>query len=156
LAVATIQTLVPEDLHTDAYRQPALDGQFDLVIFDRCAPAKVEDMPQANTLFLDQVPPPWVKSKASEKGKVAGDGVRLMVSQPSPSMVRVINLKNVRVAEVYPFNSRTNLPEGAQVGRVPEPNALIETANNVPVLFTLPRGSYTDLVLAVPLVDEKG
>ena len=49
--VATITRLVPADLTRDVYRKPAQNGEFDLVIFDRCGPAREEDMPRVEHLF---------------------------------------------------------------------------------------------------------
>ena len=51
--VAEITKLPPEAL-TDAakYLDPARAGEFDLVLFDRCAPAREDQMPRANTLFI--------------------------------------------------------------------------------------------------------
>ena len=42
-----------------SYKKPARDGAFDLVIFDRCAPAAEDALPLANTFFIGDVPPPW-------------------------------------------------------------------------------------------------
>jgi len=42
--VARVQYLAPGDLKDDKkYRQPAREGAFDLVIFDRCGPKKEAD-----------------------------------------------------------------------------------------------------------------
>src|SRR5439155_12643348 len=46
--VATVTYLTAADLTKDAYRKPARNGDYDLVIFDRCAPEKEEDMPRGN------------------------------------------------------------------------------------------------------------
>src|SRR5205823_6219107 len=57
--IAAVQFLTPPDLRTEKYRRPDRDGAFDLVVFDRCAPAAEEDLPLANTFFIDDMPPPW-------------------------------------------------------------------------------------------------
>ena len=51
--VATVTYLTPADLKDEAkYLRPARDGEFDLVIFDRCAPEDEEAVPLANTFFI--------------------------------------------------------------------------------------------------------
>ncbi len=45
----------PSYLQTPEYRDDALLGNYDLVIFDRCAP-QAERMPQCNTIFIAQFP----------------------------------------------------------------------------------------------------
>src|SRR5439155_9228585 len=57
--VATVKRMPADELAGDAYRQAAHGGEFDLVIFDRCIPDKVEDMPRSNTFCIDNPPPPW-------------------------------------------------------------------------------------------------
>ena len=42
-----------------SYTQPARDGKYDLVIFDRCGPEREEDLPRSNTFFVGYPPPPW-------------------------------------------------------------------------------------------------
>ena len=32
---------------------PSRNGEYDLILFDRCAPEKEEDMPLGNTFFID-------------------------------------------------------------------------------------------------------
>jgi hypothetical protein len=61
--VADVAYLTPADLKDDAkYRGPARNGEYDLVLFDRCAPEKEEDMPLGNTFFIAAVPPPWKRA----------------------------------------------------------------------------------------------
>src|SRR5262249_50214666 len=62
--VASVQYITPADLKDEAkYGRPAREGAFDLVIFDRCAPDSEEALPLGNTFFIDNVPPPWKRSK---------------------------------------------------------------------------------------------
>jgi len=57
--VVTVDRLKREQLGGDAYQKAAHAGKYDLVIFDRCGPAKAEQVPQANTFFIGYPPPPW-------------------------------------------------------------------------------------------------
>jgi hypothetical protein len=59
----------PSYLQTPDYRNDALLGNYDLVIFDRCAPP-AELMPQSNTLFIAQLPP----APAGSLGQAAASG----------------------------------------------------------------------------------
>src|SRR5262249_40182598 len=58
--VADVKYLSPAELKDEAkYGRPARAGEFDLVVFDRCAPPSEDALPLANTFFIDSVPPPW-------------------------------------------------------------------------------------------------
>ena len=61
--VATDATGTPD------FKQRMESETYDLVIFDQCAPAKPEEMPLANTLFIGRVPPlpGWTEKSSQEK-----------------------------------------------------------------------------------------
>ncbi|HEV3204591.1 MAG TPA: VWA domain-containing protein, partial [Gemmataceae bacterium] len=61
LEVAQVDQLTPKDLSEDTYRKAARNGTYDLVVFDRSAPASEQDMPRSNTFFIGMPPPPWKK-----------------------------------------------------------------------------------------------
>ena len=50
---------------------PARAGEFDLVIFDRCAPAREDQLPRGNTLFIGRPPPPWKLDGTDPEGAAA-------------------------------------------------------------------------------------
>ena len=54
--------MAPEDLGKDTYLKPARNGDFDLIVFDRCAPKSEEDLPRGNTFFIGQPPPPYKRT----------------------------------------------------------------------------------------------
>lgn len=62
-------------LATPQYRDDALLGNYDLAIFDRCAPP-AELMPQCNTLFIGSLPPaaPAVGDQTAQAGTEASGG----------------------------------------------------------------------------------
>jgi hypothetical protein len=160
--VAKVERLSAADLEKDAYRQPARSGQVDLVIFDRCAPADESDMPQANTFFIDHPPPPWKRSGLPLKNPY------LVVSKKDQPLLRhLTTLWDVVVNEAFRFDVKNDLSEKAKAElQLPEADArkrvlppltrLIEAGAETPVLFTLPHGSYTDLVMTFPLINNKG
>ncbi len=159
------QQLAPEDLATDKYRTPARNGEVDLVIFDRCAPAEEADMPQANTFFIDQPPPPW------RRGDKTLDNQFLIVSKTSHPLLRhITSLWDVGIARAFSFDLSGNLDDKAKplffpdkedkkdTGRrsLPALTRLAESSGAVPLIFTLHREPFKDLVLAFALVSEKG
>lgn len=160
--LATVERLSTEDLQTEKYRKKATGGDVDLVIFDRCAPWDEADMPQANTFFLDRPPPPWRRGDKTLRNPY------LAVSKKDHSILRYLTtLWDVGVNEAFVFDLKKNLDEKAKPRfELPEGNAerrtlpsmtkLLEAGGGNPVLFTLPRGAHTDLVMTFPLVNEAG
>jgi hypothetical protein len=159
--VATVKTLSSADLAKDTYLQAAHSGDYDLVLFDRCAPAKEEDMPVANTVFIDRPPPPW------ERGTKVLKNPYLVVSKKDHPLVRnLTTLWDVGISEAFRFHLTDNLsPVGKAANldddrkakkQLPAMTRLLEATGDQPVLFTLTRGSYTDLVMTFPLIDDKG
>jgi hypothetical protein len=147
--VATITYLAPDKLGTDDYLKPALDGAYDLVVFDRCGPAKLEEMPRANAFFIGYPPPPWKPLGSDAEGKP----VEKLENPPitswqkmDPIMKDLAALDQIGVSVAFRIN-HTELP--------PHTPRLLETAGNTLLLFTLPRQSFTDLVLTFPILNDK-
>jgi hypothetical protein len=140
-AVATISYLTPEDLTKNSYRKPALNGDFDLVIFDRCGPKTVDDMPRANTFFIGYPPPPW-KREAGDK--LTNPQIKGWMGK-HPIMKYLAALQEVGIFEAFKLK---DLP--------PRTPRLIEIDQNVSLLLTLTRSSYTDLVMTFPILNDKG
>lgn len=119
------------------FRDPASEGRFDLVFFDRCAPAAGEDVPRANTLYLGSRPPGLSADATPIKNpRVVG----WAGSHPVTRGLR--GLYDVPIAEAFRL---TDLP--------PRTERLIESDGNVVLLAGVPRPPFTDLVLAFPLLD---
>jgi von Willebrand factor type A domain/Aerotolerance regulator N-terminal len=120
------------------YLDPAREGRFDLVIFDRCAPAVAADAPRANTLYLGSRPPGLTADPTPVKNpRVVG----WAGSHPVTRGLR--GLYDVPIAEAARL---TNLP--------PRTERLIESDGNVVLLAGVPRPPFTDLVLAFPVVED--
>jgi hypothetical protein len=143
--VAATERLAPEGLGKDVYRQAARGGDVDLVVFDRCAPAEERDMPQANTFFIGRPPPPWRRDRlpALKDPFITG------WMRGHPLLRHVDTLWDVGVDEAFRFD----LKDPRVPPRVPR---LIEAGRDAPLLFSLPRGAYTDLVMAFPILNDRG
>jgi hypothetical protein len=160
--IATVDRLAVADLTTDAYRDKARGGEYDLIIFDRCSAQEEKDLPQANCFFIDRPPPPW------QRGTQTLTNPYLMVAKREHPLLRhLTTLWDVGVSEAFRFSLRDNLreevkstfqlqPTDKNKRPLPALTRLIETSGNTALLFTLPRGSYTDLVMTFPLISERG
>jgi hypothetical protein len=156
--VAEVTYLDKEDLKDEAkYRRPAREGKFDLVVFDRCAPPKTAkavdpkdpeqggDMPQANTFFIGTLPPP-PDDKPWKTETVKGPHVKGWLTK-DPIMRSLTALYDVGIAEAFKFD----LNDPRVPPRTPR---LLESDQDTALLFSLSRQSYTDLVMAFPLIND--
>lgn len=139
-AVANLTRLGPADLAKDAYRGPARNGDFDLVIFDRCAPEKEEDMPRGNTFFIGQAPP---QIPADNIQKINGPQVRGWMGK-HPVMRFLVALQEIGIDEAFRVK---DLP--------PRTPRLLEGDQNTVLIFSLTRDTFVDLVMAFPLISDK-
>jgi hypothetical protein len=144
--VADVSYLTPADLRDDAkYRGPARNGEYDLVVFDRCAPEKEDDLPLANTFFIADVPPPW---KRADMPPLKDTQIRNPTSN-HPLMRHLTGLDEIAFSEAFRFDLKAP-------GVPPRTPRLLETDRETAVLFALPRRAFQDVVLAFPLVDNDG
>jgi hypothetical protein len=159
--VATVKQMSPADLTKDVYLEAARSGEYDLVIFDRCIPAREEEMPASNTLCIDRPPPPWLRGD-----KVLKNPYLMVSKKDHPLLSHLTTLWDVGVAESFRFSIKENLSaHGKQLyldsdkkaeRPLPTLTRLLEASGDQPVLFTLPRASFTDLVMTFPLMDDQG
>jgi hypothetical protein len=157
--VATVATLTPADLGKDTYLRAALSGDYDLVVFDRCAPEREEDLPSANTLFIDRPPPPWLRGSKV----IANPTLTAGENKDDPLLRHLRGLSEIGISQAFTFHPQDNLsPRGKELygpgkaKQLPNLKPLLEASQGRPLVFTLPRGPFTDLVLAFPLIDEAG
>jgi hypothetical protein len=127
------------------YRKPARDGAYDLVIFDRCAPATEAELPLANTFYIDSVPPPW---KRSEMKQLENPDIKGRLKD-HPLLRYLSSVHSIGLTEAFRFD----LKDPRVPPRTPR---LIETDRETAVLFTLARQSYTDLVMTFPILNSEG
>jgi hypothetical protein len=146
--VAVLDRLGPEDLDSEEkYLRPARNGDFDLVIFDRCGPKKEEQLPRGNTFFIGHPPPGWKQPGMDGDGKpvekIANPHIKGWMSKHM--LLRyLVALHEVGIAEAIKLGE---LP--------PRTPLLIESEKETPLLLTLNRQSFTDLVMTFPLLTDK-
>lgn len=148
--VAKVTYLEPDKLGTDDYLKPALNGGYDLVIFDRCGPAKPEEMPRANTFFIGYPPPPWKPLGSEDKEgrlveKLSNPHIKDWMRRSS-IMKYLVALDVVGISEAFRMNVK-DLP--------PRTPRLLETDNDTALMLTLPRQSFTDLVMTFAILNDK-
>jgi von Willebrand factor type A domain/Aerotolerance regulator N-terminal len=139
--VANVTRLYPADLKKDVYRKPARNGDYDLVVFDRCGPERDDDMPRANTFFIGYPPPPWTPGTVE---KLTGPPIRGWMGK-HPILKYLVALQEIGIAEGFRIK---DLP--------PRTPRLIESDQNTSLMFTLSRDAYTDLVQTFSIINEKG
>jgi hypothetical protein len=144
--VARITYIGTADLKDDAkYGRPARGGEYDLVVFDRCAPPSAEMLPLGNTFFIDAVPPPW---KRADMPALPPTPIRNPSSDHS-IMRGLTALDEIAFRDAFRFD----LKDERVPPRVPR---LLETDRETAVLFVLPRRAFQDVVLTFPLEDARG
>jgi hypothetical protein len=167
--LATVERLTPADLATEKYKKHARSGDIDLVIFDRCTPEDEADLPLANTYFIYEVPPPWLRGKSTYRPPV------VIPSKGNHPLLRYLTtLSEMRVGEAFDFDVQKNLdPKAAKQPRPGEDKEvekseengkqppltmtrILESNNQKPLLFSLVRGPYADVVQTFALVSDKG
>jgi hypothetical protein len=142
---AIVTNLSPDNFATSEQYQSAVQAEtFDLAIFDRCAPATMEQMPQANTYFLGQTPP--YKPNLWEKAEEMKDLYVKEFQHAHPLFRGVETLQGLSIA------SARKLPRESLPGRA---TPMMETQKD-PVLWALGRDRFTDLVQTFPLVTGVG
>jgi von Willebrand factor type A domain len=152
--VASVTYLEPDKLSTDDYLKQALDGAYDLVVFDRCAPARAEDMPRANTFFIGYPPPPWKPVGGAGEGKSVEklenppvkDWKRKHPIMTGNGRVDLAALDTIGISAAFRIDVK-DLP--------PHTPRLLETDSDAALLFTLPRQSFTDLVMTFAILNDK-
>jgi hypothetical protein len=148
-AVADVATLPPEALKESRYLDPARAGDYDLVIFDRCAPEREDQLPRANSLFIGHPPPPWKVGATDPKAerrveKVENPSVKGWTGQHG--LLRYLTgLYEIGISEAFRL---TGLP--------PRTPRLMEGDQDLGLMVALPRGAYTDVVLCFPILTDSG
>ncbi len=144
--MANVTYLTPADLKDEAkYGRAVRNGEYDLVIFDRCAPENEDGMPLGNTFFIDALPPPW---KRGDMPALKETQIRNPTSN-HPLMRHLTALDEIAFSEAFRFDLKA-------AGVPPRTPRLLETDRETAVLFVLPRRTFGDLVLAFPLVNDRG
>lgn len=139
---AVITTIDGSDLteKNEVYKQAVQTEAFDLVIFDRVAPATIELMPQANTFFIGNCPPfpggTWNDLPSLKKLFVK----EFRGTHAIFNGIETLQGMTVDEARALPLEAR---PKRA--------SALIESQKE-PLLWIFGRERYNDLVMTFPIV----
>lgn len=132
--VADVSLSEPDYLQSDEYRQRADSGEYDLVIYDRCAPEK---MPLASTLFIAAKPP----VEGWQLGEPQGPPFIVDMDRVHPIM-QLVELGNVRILSGRPVTA----PQGG--------HTLIDSDVGS-MLAIAPRSSFEDAVLGFEIVAQQ-
>lgn len=135
------EVLDPNNAGYPGYRQAARNGEYDLIVFDRCAPLREEDLPRSNTFFIGRPPPPW---NLETLEKVSNPSIKGWMGR-HPAMRYLVALQEIGIAEAFRLK---DLPS-----RTPR---LIEADQNTGLLVALGRDLYTDLVLTFAILNDQG
>jgi hypothetical protein len=148
--VAEVTKLPVEALNDAAkYLDPGRAGEFDLVVFDRCAPSREDQLPRANTLFIGRPPPPWKIDNTDPKAerhveKVENPAVKGWTSQHG--LLRYLTgLHEIGISEAFRM---TGLP--------PRTPRIMEGDRDLGLMVALSRGAYTDVVMCFPVLSDTG
>src|SRR5262249_26047482 len=136
-AVAEVDKITKDQItDKEKYLEPARSGVYDLVIFDRCAPAREDEMPRANTFFIGHPPPPWKP-----------------VGQPQPEGIKIEKIENPAVKGWTTQHNLLRYLTGLHeigihdafrvTGLPPRTPKLIEGDRDLLLMFALSRGPYT-------------
>src|SRR5262249_9565744 len=145
--------------YADKYDRALRETSFDLVIFDRSAPparkqGEASPLPPASTFFIDQLPPPWgpLTDRERDSKRVKTIPRILNPSHRHPLMKHLTGLDEILFAQAFRYELDPDKDD-----RLP-PNLvrLLETEKDGAVLFALPRGAFTDVVLTATLVTDDG
>jgi hypothetical protein len=150
---AEVEYVNPNDeKYTENYAKALNAGITDIVIFDRCSPQGAV-LPQANTFFIDQLPPPFTLTPDEKKKLlVRGSPKILNPSHKHPLMKGLTGLDEIVFTRAFRFE----LDPDKDKRLPPDVPRLLETEREGAVLFVLPRGPYSDVVLTCPLVTDDG
>jgi hypothetical protein len=149
--VADVVWIAPNELGAESYRKPARNGDFDLVIFDACAPAEEKDMPRSNTFFIGRPPPPWRIPPAD--GKTDPNFKFYVENLPRVPRIKGWDSKSP-VLKWLNALYEVVIMDAFTIRDLPQRDRLIETDKNATLLFTQDRGPFTDLVLTFTLVED--
>ncbi|MFT7642341.1 MAG: hypothetical protein ACI9G1_004098, partial [Pirellulaceae bacterium] len=123
--ISDITVLSPSVLKTESYKNEAMAGMYDVIIYDRVAPDR---MPRSNTYFIGTVPP-------------KGDW------ELEPKKLRPFILDVDRVHPITQFVNMTNVViiDGSPV-KSPRGSTVLMDAQIGPVIVSSPREGFVDVV----------
>ena len=164
-AIADLLIESPQFLQTEEYRQAALSGLFDLIIFDRCLPepsAGSTDaptpMPQSNCWFIG-LPPKleewgWKPGTPWPASQVVGPQIiDLERAHPIMQLLDVERLLIAQAAVLTPPSGSVTLMDALALREV-EGNGEPQRVQ-VPVFAIAPRRGFEDAVLSFDIITDE-
>ncbi|MEI7458549.1 MAG: VWA domain-containing protein [Pirellula sp.] len=143
--VASVRIEPPSFMTDPLYITATADANFDLILFDQCAP---KEIPASNTMFIGSVPP-FPTAPVANPGE-ATDKDQWRFGQPQgPVVVLDVNRSNtitqyLEMGAVSIVEARTVTP--------PESGVVLMSADIGPILSVAPRGPFQDAVLGFSIV----
>jgi hypothetical protein len=143
--IATVRIEPPSFMTDPTYITATADANFDLIVFDQCAPM---EMPASNTMFIGSIPP-FPDAPVANPGDATGTN-RWRFGQPQgPVVVLDVNRSNtitqyLEMGAVSIVEARTVTP--------PESGVVLMSADIGPILSVAPRGPFQDAVLGFSIV----
>jgi hypothetical protein len=158
--VADVAFADPALLETKAYADQAVDGSYDLIIYDQCAP---KTMPSCNTLFIASVPPaetPAAGTATPAQPAAATDQPAAGSEAPSatPPLVGSWSVGErqgppiiIDVDQVHPLTQLVQMGNVKIISGLPlkgPPGTITLIDSDIGALYAVgPRGGYEDAVL---------
>ncbi len=132
--LAVVETIAPDALQQPKFQEQSQSENYDLIIFDQCAP---ETMPLANTLFVGRLPPveEWKKESSPERLF----GPQIIDWDRSHPLLNLIELGNLAIVDSY-------------VVRPPAGGRVLVDSTIGPIMAIAPRDRYEDTVLGFEIV----
>lgn len=123
--LADIKTAPPSILLSEDYKKQAINGTYDLIIYDQCAP---KEMPQSNTYFIGEIPPggKWGLEEAQPVPQVID-------ADYAHPLLQFISFGNILIFECQPL-------------QFPKGGSMIVDSQYGPMLAIAPREGFEDLV----------
>ena len=165
--IAKVETLTPDALAKPDVQQTLRSEAYDLVIFDQCAPAKADQMPLANTLFIGRFPPldNWAAAQAGASpppASEAGDEAKAAKTDDSKSVAADQAPATVVDPQIIDWQRSHPLLDLVELGNVrivdslivepPLGGKILIDSTKGPLLSLAPRDSYEDVVLGFEIV----
>ncbi len=129
--IAEVTIADPTVLTDSTHQSQVATGAYDLVIYDRCGPQR---MPQANTLFIDALPP----GETWKRGPLDGPPAIIDIDRVHP-LTQLVDMNFVQIAEGHQLQP----PLGSTI--------LFDSAIG-PVFAVGPREGFEDAILGFSLL----
>ncbi len=138
--IAKVERFAPQDLATPEFSRRVQDGNYDLIVFDQCAPPA---MPAANTFFIGRLPP--LESWTARQSPDTVLGPQIIDWDRSHPLLNLIELGGLQIAD-------------ARLVKPPLGGRVLIDATAGPLMAIAPRDRFQDVVMGFEIVgvNEQG